>query len=130
MKKEYILLFEARNMNFSEILKMLRENRSYTQQRLADALHVTKNSISHYERGISMPDLGTLCAIADIFDVSLDYLLGRSDFNLPNHMLKKKIGKTTSAGKMLESIIKLDNNHSADLIKMLYYIETDNNRTK
>ena len=130
MKKEYILLFEARNMNFSEILKMLRENRSYTQQRLADALHVTKNSISHYERGISMPDLGTLCAIADIFDVSLDYLLGRSDFNLPNHMLKKKIGKTTSAGKMLESIIKLDSNHSADLIKMLYYIETDNNRTK
>lgn len=127
MKKEHILLFEARNMNFSEILKMLRENRSYTQQRLADALHVTKNSISHYERGISMPDLGTLCAIADIFDVSLDYLLGRSDFNLPNHMLKKKIGKTTSAGKLLESIIKLDSNHSADLIKMLYYIEADNN---
>lgn len=114
-------------MNFSENLKMLREKHSYTQQRLADALHVTKNSISHYERGVSMPDLYTLCAIADIFDVSLDYLLGRSDVNLPNYLLKKKIGKTTSAGKLLESIIKLDSNHSADLIKMLYYIEADNN---
>lgn len=114
-------------MNFSDIFKVLRENRSYTQQQLADALHVTKNSISHYERGISMPDLGTLCAIADIFDVSLDYLLGRSDVNLPNHLLKKKIGKTATAGKLLESIIKLDSNHSADFIKMLYYIEADNN---
>lgn len=114
-------------MNFSENLKMLREQHSYTQQRLADAIHVTKNSISHYERGISMPDLDILCAIADIFDVSLDFLLGRSDFNLPNHILKKKIGKTTSAGKLLETIINLDNNHSADLIKLLYYIEADNN---
>lgn len=113
-------------MNFSENLKMLRENHNYTQQRLADALHVTKNSVSHYECGVSMPDLGVLCAIADIFDVSLDYLLGRSDFNLSNKMLKKKIGKTASAGKLLESIIKLDSSHSADFIKMLYYIEADN----
>lgn len=117
-------------MNFPEILKMLREKRGYTQQRLADALHVTKNSISHYERGISMPDIDILCAIADIFDVSLDYLLGRSDTNLPNHLLKMRIGKSITAEKLLESIIKLDGNHSADLIKILYYIETDNNRTK
>lgn len=117
-------------MNFSENLKMLREKYNYTQQQLADALHVTKNSISHYERGISMPDLGILCALADIFDVSLDYLLGRSDFNLPYNKLKNKIGKNISAGKLLESIIQLDNNHCTDLIKMLYYIESDNNRTK
>lgn len=116
-------------MNFSEKLKMLREKHGYTQQRLADALHVTKNSISHYERNISLPDLNILCAIADIFDVSLDYLLGRSDFDLPNHLLKKKIGKNISVGKLLESIVRLDNNHSADLVKMLYYIEADNNIT-
>lgn len=78
----------------------------------------------------SMPDLDILCAIADIFDVSLDYLLGRSDFNLPNHLLKKKIGKSSSAGKLLETIIRLDSSHSSDLVKMLYYIEMDNNRLK
>lgn len=78
-------------MDFPEKLKMLREKHGYTQQRLADSLHVTKNSISHYERNISMPDLDILCAIADIFDVSLDYLLGRSDFNLPNHLLKRRL---------------------------------------
>ena len=39
-------------MDFPEKLKMLREKHGYTQQRLADSLHVTKNSISHYERNI------------------------------------------------------------------------------
>lgn len=117
-------------MDFPEKLKMLREKHGYTQQRLADSLHVTKNSISHYERNISMPDLDILCAIADIFDVSLDYLLGRSDFNLPNHLLKKKIGKSSSAGKLLKTIIRLVSSHSSDLVKMLYYIEMDNNRLK
>ncbi len=117
-------------MNFSETLKMLCKKHGYTQQRLADALHITKNSISHYERSVSLPDLEILCAIADIFNVSLDFLLGRSDFNLPNSIMKKKIGKNTSAGKLLETIIHLDSNHSADLVKMLYYIEADNNSTK
>ena len=114
-------------MNFSENLKMLREKHGFTQQRLADALHVTKNSISHYERNISMPDIDILCGMADIFDVSLDYLLGRTDYNLPNHLLKKRIEKNTTSGQLLESVIRLDSNHSADLVKMLHYIEADNN---
>lgn len=117
-------------MAFSETLKMLREKHGYTQQRLADVLHVTKNSISHYERNISMPGLDVSCAIADVFDVSLDYLLGRSDFNIPNHALKKKIGKKISVGNLIETVIELDNEHSVDLLRILHYIAIDNNNVK
>lgn len=39
-------------MGFSNILKELREKNGYTQTRLAELLHVSKNSVSHYELGV------------------------------------------------------------------------------
>lgn len=39
-------------MSFSNILKELREKNGYTQKRLGELLHVSKNSISHYELGV------------------------------------------------------------------------------
>lgn len=62
-------------MEFPKILKMLREKRGYSQKQLADVLHVSKNSVSHYELGNCMPSIDVIINIADIFDVSLDYLL-------------------------------------------------------
>ncbi len=38
-------------MKFPEILRMLREKHGYSQKQLADVLHVSKNSVSHYELG-------------------------------------------------------------------------------
>ncbi len=57
-------------MEFSKTLKMLREKNGYTQEELANVLHVTKNSISHYERNISMPAIDVLIAIASVIDVT------------------------------------------------------------
>ncbi len=115
-------------MEFSEILKMLREKHGYTQQQLADVLHVSKNSVSHYELKISMPSIDVIIEIADIFDVSIDYLLGRSKVNLSKQLLEKPIDKKTTIGNILESILKLDKEHRSDLLKILHYIEKDNNR--
>lgn len=115
-------------MNFSERLKKLREDHNYTQQQLADALHVSKNSISHYELKVSMPSIDVMIEIADLFDVTLDYLLGRTNVNLSNKLLVKPIDKNTTVEQAIESILKLDREHRADLIKLLRYIELDNKR--
>lgn len=115
-------------LTFSEILKKLREDHDYTQQQLADALHISKNSISHYELKVSMPSIDVLIEMADIFDVSLDYLLGRTNVNLSNKLLEKSVDKNITAGQAIESILKLDREHRADLVKLLYYIEADNKR--
>lgn len=115
-------------MTFPEILKKLREDHDYTQQQLADALHVSKNSISHYELKVSMPSIDVLIEMAGIFDVSLDYLLGRTNVNLSNKLLEKPIDKNTTVEQAIESILKLDREHRADLIKLLHYIEMDNKR--
>lgn len=47
---------------------------------MAEKLGITQPSYIRYENGTSEPKLETLVKIADIFDVSVDYLLGRTDF--------------------------------------------------
>ncbi|MBQ7412293.1 MAG: helix-turn-helix transcriptional regulator [Clostridia bacterium] len=59
-------------------LKELRKSRGISQQRLAIELNTTQNTISRYETGEREADYATLIAIADYFNVSIDYLLGRT----------------------------------------------------
>ena len=47
--------------------------------RLAIELCISQNSISRFENGVRKPDYDTLIQIADYFNVSLDYLVGRTD---------------------------------------------------
>lgn len=60
-------------------LKELRESRRISQVRLAIELDLNQNTISRYENGVREADYKTLIAIADYFNVSLDYLLGRTE---------------------------------------------------
>ncbi len=60
-------------------LKELRKARGLTQQRLAIDLNMNQNSISRYETGERQADYRTLILFADYFDVSVDYLLERTD---------------------------------------------------
>lgn len=60
-------------------LKALRKARGITQQRLAIDLNMNQNSISRYETGERQADYRTLILFADYFDVSVDYLLERTE---------------------------------------------------
>ena len=60
-------------------LKEIRKSRGISQLKLAMDLSMTQNSISRYESGVREADYATLIKIADYFDVSLDYLLERTD---------------------------------------------------
>jgi len=66
-------------MEFGERLRELREEKNLTRYILADKLSVSYSTVSKYETNIRFPDKGTLITLADFFDVSLDYLLCRSD---------------------------------------------------
>ena len=65
-----------------QILKNLRKNKHYTQEALADFLECTPTTYGRYEKGTRDHDLATLCKLADFFEVSVDYLLGRETNNL------------------------------------------------
>lgn len=64
---------------FSERLVSIRTSKGIMAKDVALALGVSKPSMSQFEKGISAPSAITLVALADYFDVSLDYLVGRSD---------------------------------------------------
>ena len=64
-------------MNFR--LKELRKKRKISQLKLALDLNMNQNTVSRYENMEREADYETLIQIADYFDVSLDYLLGRTD---------------------------------------------------
>lgn len=60
-------------------LKELRKQRGISQLKLAMDLSMNQNSISRYESGIREADYATLIKLADYFQVSIDYLLERTD---------------------------------------------------
>ena len=64
---------------FAERLRELRTAGNYTQENLGEILGVKKYSIYTYEKGRSEPTIDGLIALADFFDVSIDYLVGRTD---------------------------------------------------
>lgn len=64
---------------FSERLRELRIAKGYTQQDIADKIHVNKQTISQYERGIRQPQIEVLEQLADVFNVDMNYLLGKED---------------------------------------------------
>lgn len=66
-------------MFFSARLIALRKQRSITQKQLADNIGVSDIAIQNYENQRRKPAFEQLLALADYFDVSLDYLVGRSD---------------------------------------------------
>lgn len=64
-------------MKISDNIKFYRKSMGLTQEKLANLLNGKKSLISNYENGYSTPDINTLIALADIFQITLDELVGR-----------------------------------------------------
>ena len=77
---------------FPERLKKLRQAANLNQTELAEKIHVSPRTVSFLEKGDRSPSIDTLIAVAKLFDVSVDYLVGISDIpssNIPNSYDKK-----------------------------------------
>lgn len=59
-------------------LQLLRKENNINQEKLSKYLKVSRNTISQYETGVREPNFETLIKLADYFNVSIDYLLGRT----------------------------------------------------
>lgn len=64
---------------FCEKLKMARKDQKITQVQLAKTLNVSQGTIANWENGLREPDLSTVQKIAEILNVSVDYLLDAVD---------------------------------------------------
>lgn len=66
-------------IDFGSRLKEIRKSKGVTQKQLAIAIGASERGIQNYELNERKPAFDSLIALADFFDVSLDYLVGRSD---------------------------------------------------
>ena len=64
----------------SKRLRELRKSSGYTLKSVANYLGVVYQTYQSYELGVNLPSINNLVKLADLFDVSTDYLLGRTEF--------------------------------------------------
>lgn len=99
---------------FGVRLKQLRQEKGFTQENLGKILMVNKSSISRYEKNEQIPEINTLHKISEVFNVTLDYLLGKSDFRDSDDLAEKLIEAFEKEGipkeeidlKLLDKVIK------------------------
>lgn len=65
--------------NLAMQFKKIRKERNLTQKQVADGVGIAEQAYQRYEYGRTIPSALVLIALADYFDISLDYLVGRSD---------------------------------------------------
>lgn len=73
---------------FAERLRSLRQEKGWSQQRLADELKLSKSSVNMYERGEREPGFETMESIADLFNVDMNYLYGRTDIKIEDPIVR------------------------------------------
>ena len=66
-------------MDYADRIVSLRKERGLTQKQLASAVNLSEVGIQNYERRTRKPAYDALVSLADLFNVSLDYLVGRTD---------------------------------------------------
>ncbi|QAY68141.1 helix-turn-helix domain-containing protein [Paenibacillus protaetiae] len=76
-------------MNIGNRIAKLREDRGWTQEQTAGKLGISRASLSHYEKNRREPDTETMAKFADLYQVTIDYLVGRT--NNPQATLSEEV---------------------------------------
>lgn len=78
-------MMENKNEVFGKRLKLLRNKTGKNQQDIADAIGISRARYSHYENNHVEPDMSLIRQLSDLYNVSTDYLLGRTEDPEPFH---------------------------------------------
>ena len=96
------------DMKIADNIKRLRKERSLTQEQLAEALKVTVGAVYKWENGRSTPEISMLMWLADLFEVSLDALVGFEVLNGGAVALEKRIHDLQRQKKYDEAIVEAE----------------------
>ena len=100
-------------MNFSENLRRLRKAKDIKQEALAEAMNVSRQTVSKWENGTAMPDFKKLNALAEYFGVTMDELLGFGDDKDNNDI-------NDYTKEYINELITLENTQNSKKINELY----------
>lgn len=94
-------------MDLPARITFLRKNLKLTQTQFGDLVNVSQRSVASWEAGERSPSLLTLCELADKLDVSVDYLLGRTDETQINKKQPAAYGSEPARSEIINTILSL-----------------------
>ena len=105
------------NKAFPSAMRQLMEKKGTTQNELADYLQKTRQAVSYYCDGSSSPDWETIAKIADFFNVSTDYLLGRTADPTRQPCAADDLGLTAAAVEYIRKYANPSTKEMEEIIK-------------
>ena len=100
----------------NEKIKELRKKKGLTQEELATGLNVVRQTVSKWEKGISVPDADALVKIADIFGVSVSELLGENNKNEDKKLDDSHVSEVLS---VINHQLSIKNKHHKIIMKVV-----------
>ena len=107
-------------------LKELRKEIKYTQRDVANYLGITQPAYANYENGSRQADYDTLNKLADLFNASVDYILGRTDDRQPSNSLDKQLEGIDFA--LWEEVHDLTDEEKKDIINFVKFTKSKRNQ--
>ena len=105
----------------NENLKMLRKEKGFSQEELASKVHVVRQTVSKWEKGLSVPDAEMLVQIADVFEVPVSRLLGALPAEPEDDAPDQRNEIAEQLMKINEQLV-IKNNRTRKIIKWLIII--------
>ena len=111
-------------MTTGEILAKLRIEKNVGQKELATYLRVSVGTVSNYENDVHSPDLTTLSRLADYFEVTTDYLLGRTQYRFDPQLLDKHVSREYTVTDIINTVLTFDSGTVDQLMEYAHFLQT------
>lgn len=113
-------------MSLGKTITALRFEKGIYQKELAAYLNLSVSTISNYEQDVHCPDYSTLCKIADYFNVTTDYLLGRSTVRYSTDILEIPLNKTYTVSDLINTTLEFTPTNLDALLDYVNYLKGRN----
>ena len=107
---------------FGKRLKELRKANGYTIEQFAEAVGISKSTVGYYENNNRMPDIEILSRIADVLNVSADYLIGKTNTTATKGKTKTVCDFTGLSDTAVEYLAELVKNKRFDRIAVINHL--------
>lgn len=108
------------------VIKSLREEKGYSQKELAKALNITSGCLSKYETGKNLIPIDIVVRVADVLDVSVDYITGRIHSKVDYNCLKESYTSAMNTADLLSNALSLNKNNRLILCEVLTALKCKN----
>lgn len=106
-------------------LAQLRREKGLGQKQLAAILNLSVSALSSYENCVHAPDLMMLSRLAEFYDVTTDYLLGRTEYRCPPEALRQRVAIDFTVQDIINTVLELKpeaRNSVVDFVKYMKHL--------